>query len=116
MKMFPLVQRHLRRRLSLAVLAGALCAGVVGTSHVAFAQESEVEVELQPPAPRVEVIPVAPSQQHFWVHGYWGYGGTGHYWVPGRYEAVRPGWGYSEARWAPVGHRWHFYPGRWYQR
>ncbi len=115
MRIMPFVQRQVRRRLSLLALAGALSAGILGTSQVAFAQVTEVEVEVAPPAPRVEVIPVAPSPQHFWVHGYWGYG-TAHYWVPGRYEAVRPGWAYSEARWAPIGHRWHFYPGRWYQR
>jgi hypothetical protein len=112
----PFVQRHVRHRLSLVVLAGALCAGVVGTSHVALAQETEVEIEVQPPVARVEVIPAAPSPQHFWVHGYWGYAGAAHYWVPGRYEIVRPGWGWSEARWVPVGRHWHFYPGRWYQR
>jgi len=111
MRILQLVRRHL----SPVVLVGALSAGVVGTSHVALADEVEVEVEVQPPVTRVEVIPARPSPQHFWIHGYWGWGAT-HTWVPGRYEVMRPGWGYAEARWVPVGRRWHFYPGRWYQR
>jgi hypothetical protein len=116
MKILSFVQHHFRHHLARAVLAGALCAGVVSVSHVALAQETEVEIEVQPPVARVEVIPVAPSPQHFWIRGYWGYAGAAHYWVPGRYEVVRPGYAWSEARWAPVGRRWHFYPGRWYQR
>jgi hypothetical protein len=116
MKTLSLVQRHFRRFLSPALLAGALSLGaVVGTSHVALADEVEVEVEVQPPVARVEVIPPAPSPKHFWIHGYWGWGAT-HYWVPGRYEVIRPGYGYAEARWVPVGRHWHFYPGRWYVR
>ncbi len=118
MKPLQLVQRRVRRFLSPVVLAGALSlGGVVSASHVALADEVEVEVEVQPPVARVEVVPPAPSPRHFWIHGYWGWGPAhAHYWVPGRYEEIRPGWGYSEARWAPIGRRWHFFPGRWYHR
>jgi hypothetical protein len=107
-------QQLVRRSLSPLVLAGALCTGVLGTSHVAQAQEVEVEVVAQPPVARVEVIPPAPSPHHFWIHGYYGWNGTTHYWNSGRYEVVRPGYGWSEARWVSVGPRWHYYPGRWY--
>jgi len=99
-----------------ALILGALPLGLVSatTSHDAFAEE-EVEIEIQPPAPRVEVIPVAPSARHFWVHGYWGWAGGRHTWVPGRYEVMRDGWAWSESRWNLVGRRWHFYPGHWYR-
>jgi hypothetical protein len=105
---------RLVQRLSPVVLAGVVATGVVVTSHVAQAQEVEVEVVQQPPVARVEVIPAAPSPRHFWIHGYYGWNGTAHYWNPGRYEVMRPGWGWSEARWVGVGGRYHFYPGRWY--
>ena len=95
------------------VLAIALCAGSAAMSDVAFAQE-EIEVEIAPPAARVEVIPVAPSPRHFWIHGYYSWGRGVHYWVPGHYDVLRPGWAWAESRWAPVGRRWHFYPGHWY--
>jgi hypothetical protein len=114
MRILSYTQKIVRRSLSPFVLAGALAAGVVGTSSVAQAQEVEVEVVQQPPVVRYEVIPPAPSARHFWIHGYYGWNGTAHYWVPGRYEVVRPGYGWSEARWVNVGPRWHYYPGRWY--
>jgi hypothetical protein len=110
------IAHELVRRLSPVVLAGALATGVFATSQVAHAQEVvEVEVVKAPPAPVVEVIPVAPSPRHFWIHGFYGWNGTAHYWVPGRYEVIRPGWGWSESRWVGVGGRYHFYPGHWYQ-
>jgi hypothetical protein len=111
---FAYIQRLVRRSLSPLVLAGGLCGALVGQSDVARAQEVEVEVVNTPPPPRVEVIPVAPSPRHFWIHGYWGWNGTAHYWVPGRYEVIRQGYGWSEARWVAVGPRWHYYPGHWY--
>jgi hypothetical protein len=108
------LRRRVSLRLSSVLVACALTAAVVTTSDLASAQEIEVEIEVVPPAPRVEVIPAPPSVHHFWIHGYYGWNGATHYWIPGRYEVIRPGWGWSEARWAPVGRRWHFYPGHWY--
>ena len=101
-------------RVSSILLAAAICSGVVATTHLASGQE-EIEIEIAPPAPRVEVIPVAPSPRHFWIHGYYGWNGGAHYWIPGRYEVLRPGWGWSESHWGVVGRRWHFYPGHWYR-
>ncbi len=97
-----------------ALVAITLGLAVMGASPVARAQE-EIEIEVAPPTPRVEVIPVAPSPRHFWIPGYWGWARGAHYWVPGRYEVLRPGWSWYSARWAPVGRRWHFYPGHWYR-
>jgi hypothetical protein len=112
-----IIRYDIRRLLSLALCAGTLSLGVLGTSRVARADDVEVEVKVEPPAPRVEVIPAAPSPKHFWIHGYWGWSGGAHVWMPGRYELLRPGWAWTEARWAPVGAGvYHFYPGRWVVR
>jgi hypothetical protein len=102
------------RRAAALALTAALSVGALVSSHAASAEE-EIIVDVQPPAPRVEVIPVAPSAHHFWIHGYYGWVGGRHVWVPGRYEVMRPGWSWSEARWGLVGRRWHFYPGHWYR-
>jgi hypothetical protein len=39
-------------------------------------------VLVAPPAPRVEVIGVAPSPGYVWVAGYWSWVGGRHEWVP----------------------------------
>lgn len=111
---FRLHSSPFARRVSVLFMASALAVGIAGTSGPARAQEVEVEIARQPPAPRVEVVPVRPSPRHFWIPGYWGWNGTAHYWLPGRYELMRPGWGWSEAHWVEVGNRYHFYPGHWY--
>lgn len=98
------------------LLGVALAGGVATTTTVAHAQDAEVEISVQPPVDRVEVIPPAPSPNHFWIHGFWGWNGTAHFWNPGRYEVMRPGWGWTEARWGAVGPRWHYWPGRWVRR
>ncbi len=108
------LHRGLSCRLSgLAIVCAALGATLT-TSQVARAQE-DIEIEVQPPAPRVEVVGAAPSPHHFWIHGYYGWVRGAHVWYPGRWEVRRPGWSWSESRWAPVGRRWHFYPGHWYR-
>jgi hypothetical protein len=63
-----------------------------------------------PPPTRVEIIPVAPSPNHFWVPGYWQWEGERHRWVDGRWEERR-----ERERWVP--HRWDHDEGdgRWHQ-
>lgn len=46
-------------------------------------------VVVQRPAPRVEVIPVAPSPRHVWVKGYYKPRGRHYVWVPGHYVVRR---------------------------
>lgn len=41
------------------------------------------------PAPRVEVIPVAPSPRHVWVKGHYVQRGHRSVWVKGRYVTTR---------------------------
>ena len=57
--------------LMITVLVGAGCARRV--------------VVVQPPPPRVEIVPVAPSPRHVWVKGHYVKRGRNYVWVGGRY-------------------------------
>lgn len=75
---------------------------------------AEVTVGEAPPAPRVEVVPAAPSLGHVWVGGYWARDGSAWTWVPG-VHVVRPAhrnhW--EPGHWVVRGNRWLWIPGRW---
>jgi len=73
-----------------------------------------VTTPMAPPAPIVEVIPVAPFAGAIWIGGYWNWAGSRHVWVPGRYVAPRPGHRWEPHRWAPApGGHWHLRGGVW---
>jgi hypothetical protein len=76
-------------------------------------QPVDVQIETAPPPPQVEVIPVAPSPNHFWIGGYWGWRGGQHYWNPGRYELRRPGMTWQSPAWGRNGRYWRYSPGGW---
>jgi hypothetical protein len=69
---------------SLGGFAG--CAADHPHEHV---RRERVVVVDEPPRPRVERIPVAPSRDHVWVEGHWVRRGHGWEWEPG-YYLVRP--------------------------
>jgi hypothetical protein len=58
-----------------------------------------VVTAMPPPPPRVEVIPVQPAPEYFWVHGHWGWDGRAHYWEDGHWERRR-----EHEHW--VAHHW----------
>jgi len=87
---------------SLGVLAGA--AALAGPADAQL--QAEIFIPTAPPPPRVEVVPVLPSERvelERWQPGYWRWNGHQHVWVEGRY-IVRP---QPRAEWIP---------GRWEQR
>ena len=51
---------------------------------------AEVRVEMAPPAPQMEVRPVAPSQRHAWIPGHWAWRMGRYVWVPGYWDMARP--------------------------
>jgi hypothetical protein len=91
----------------LVVAALALCASA------AVADSFTVRIGVAPPAPRVEVMTVAPSPAHFWVGGYWKWNGHAHAWVPGHWVKSRPGHVWVRDHWAHRGNEWYFTPGHW---
>lgn len=74
----------------------------------------EVYVDVAPPAPLYEPVPVSPGIGFVWVPGVWNWGGARYVWIAGRWE--RPPHGYNHWRpgtWSRAhrGYRWT--EGRW---
>ena len=109
-----------RPTLAWVLASSALLSGcVVVPAHRAgyygggYAAEPAVVVDMPPPAPYAEVVPVMPYPGAVWVGGYWGWRGGRHQWVPGYYERPRPGYRYEPNRWENHGGRWHLRIGGW---
>src|SRR4051794_18650065 len=87
MNMIPAV-----RKLSLALL-------LAGSAFAAPAHaQINVSINLAPPAPQHEVIPVM-QPGYVWAPGYWGWSGERHVWVRGRPIAQREGYRWAPDRW-----------------
>ena len=103
------------RILTCMTLSGALLVGCVYHDRAAVSPSGEVVVVKEaPPAPRHEVIAVAPSPAHVWISGYWSYH-HGHYvWVPGHYE-TRPQTAsvWVAGHWDHTYRGWVWTPGHW---
>jgi len=76
----------------------------------------EVVTDTAPPIARVEVVPAAPSADHFWIAGHWHWNGSAHAWVGGRWELARPAQVWVPEHWGLDGRRWHLYGGYWQAR
>jgi hypothetical protein len=77
------------------------------------APTSATIVEQAPPPAQVEVVPVAPGPDYYWVPGYWSWSG-GWVWVGGRW-AVRPWHGavWVGGHWGMHGRGYIWMGGRW---
>jgi YXWGXW repeat-containing protein len=71
-----------------------------------------VDVDVAPPAPRVEVVQ-APRPGYIWAPGYWNWSGHDHVWVDGRWEHERHGHHWVADRWVQHGSKWRFEAGHW---
>jgi WXXGXW repeat (2 copies) len=93
------------------LLLGTLCLGgcVVTPPRVYVG----AAITVAPPAPRVEVIGVAPAPGYVWIGGYWNWVGERHVWVPGRWRPGRPGYYWVPHRWVAAGGGWRLEPGHW---
>ena len=103
--------------LSAGLLSGGLLAGcVVAPAPYTAAYPGYVVVPGPPPAPRVDVVGVAPAPGYIWISGYWGWGGAQYVWHPGRWSAPRPGYNWMAPRWEQHGGAWRERPGHWQRR
>ena len=71
-----------------------------------------IDIDIAPPAPRVEVVP-APRSGYVWAPGYWEYRHRAHVWVPGRWVGERRGYHWVPDRWEQRGPHWHREVGHW---
>ena len=75
-----------------------------------------VVVRMPPPPPRVEVIPVQPYRESFWIPGYWRWEGNQHHWTEGRWERHRERERWVDHRWERDEHGcWQQHGGHWRQ-
>ena len=75
---------------------------------------NDAVVEVAPPAPYPEVVPIAPYLGAVWVGGYWGWSGGRHVWTRGHYVHGREGYIYRQPAWNRDGRgRYHFHRGGW---
>ena len=95
---------------SLALLGGVCIVDAANLRPAA----AEIIIQVAPPAPRYEPIPVAPPGSWAWIPGRWRWGGNAYAWVPGRYmprEQRYAGW--VPGHWAPRGGGWTWIGGHW---
>jgi hypothetical protein len=98
----------------LGMFASGCAHHVVVHEQVATAPAAEVVVTTEPPVPRHEVVPVAPSERHVWVEGYWAMSHNHWVWIRGHYEVrprehavwVKGHWDRTDRGWVWVGGHW----------
>jgi WXXGXW repeat (2 copies) len=115
-------RKCMRAAVAIALLVGFGAEGVM-------AQPVVIERGAMP-APRVEVIPVAPGAGYNWVPGHWAWRGTNWAWIPGHHirgvvapmpvEIVEvmparpsPGHVWIKGHHVFEGGRWVWHPGVW---
>jgi len=95
-----------------ALLMGLCIAGGSVVLPTIAAAQVGIDIDIAPPAPRVEEAP-PPRVGYVWAPGFWDYRGREHVWVPGRYVVERRGYHWVPDRWEQRGPHWHRFPGHW---
>jgi len=96
---------------SLLLAALLLPACVVHGSGYVSGPTAVVEVEEEPPAPRVVVVDTRPG--FIWVEGRWYRSGGRWEWSNGHYERERAGQYWTQGHWERRGNRHVWIEGRW---
>jgi len=96
-----------------ALLAGGGCmVHGSGGAYVSGPSVAVVEVESEPPPPRVVHYQARPG--FIWIEGRWNWRGGQWIWMDGYYERERVGYVYAPGRWERRGGRRHVWvEGRW---
>ena len=93
------------------LLTGCMVRGS-GGAYVSGPSVAVVEVESEPPPPRVVHYESRPG--HIWIEGRWNWNGGQWVWADGYYERERVGYVYAPGRWERRGGRRHVWvEGRW---
>jgi WXXGXW repeat (2 copies) len=99
-------------RLMRGVFAAALLSMVL--SAIPASASTRVFVRVGPPAPIVEVRPVAPGPRYVWVEGYHRWDGRAYAWMPGRWVVpprARAVW--VPGRWVHEKRGYYWVDGHW---
>ena len=94
-----------------AILCVALGVSAVAAPTISNARVF-VDINVAPPAARVEVVPAA-RVGYVWAPGYWNWSGHQHVWVGGHWIRNHRGHVWVPERWDQRGDRWHFERGHW---
>jgi hypothetical protein len=95
------------------IAAMALGSGCVVRAHgYVSAPVATVEVEQEPPPPRVVVVPAA-RPGFIWIEGRWVWGGGNWQWRDGYWERERVGYVWEQGRWERRGRGHVWVDGRW---
>src|SRR5690348_8207381 len=95
-------------------LASAVSMSACAAGYAEGPVEGEVVVQAPaPPAPQVEVRPVAPWGEAVWVEGYWRWNGAEYVWIRGHWEHARRGWVWVPHHWVRHHRGWRYIPGHW---
>ncbi len=96
-----------------AAFAAAAMFTVASAAHAQYVVP-EVQVNIAPPPPRVEVRTVQTSPNAMWINGHWAWRYGQHTWIQGHWaEPPNAGMVWEPARWTAVGGRWSFLEGHW---
>jgi hypothetical protein len=91
---------------------GVSLAGSVVVAPVVASAAVGIDINVAPPAPRVEVVP-PPRPGYVWAPGFYEWRGGAHVWVPGRWMGERHGYHWVPDRWEQRGDHWHHWRGHW---
>jgi hypothetical protein len=94
--------------LVVALLTGLSACVVETPAHA----RTFVDIEVQPPPPRVIVVPAA-RPGYVWAPGYWRWNGRTHLWVDGIWLRERRGYHWVPSHWEERRGRYHFEEGHW---
>jgi WXXGXW repeat (2 copies) len=73
-------------------------------------------VNVAPPPPQYEAIPVAPALGYVWIGGHWGWKLGRHVWIGGRWALPPHGHHWVPHRWEHGQGGWRHHPGHWRRR
>lgn len=95
-----------------AIFATAALAVSALTMPSLGAAAINLDVEIAPPAPRIEVVPQM-RRGYVWAPGHYVWRRHAHVWVAGHWLRERRGYRWVADEWVPAGPRWHYVPGHW---
>jgi hypothetical protein len=76
--------------------------------------KARVYIQIAPPAPIVETVPVAPGPTYYWVPGFWVWDGRDYVWRHGHYALPpHPYTVWVPGHWSHRSKGWYWVPGHW---